>query len=244
MNTTSTLNRAAYFGLALARATLTDLQTIGISLGTPLFLLFIFGLVSKGPALQQIFPTLIGLTAMLGGQSLMMKLINWRTQGVFQRLATTPTPLGALVMGAGAAQVLMSVLQAAMILLVGVFILAIPVEAAGAALALVVAALCGLCFVAYGMAIAAVARTPDIASMLFIFTLLPMYYLGGGIFTEALPAWLNTLSNWLPTAVLGKLMTPLMTGQALTPEAAWAILAVLVYTGLFSALAAWRFRWE
>jgi ABC-2 type transport system permease protein len=244
MNTTSTFNRAAYFGLALARATLTDLQTTGLSLGTPLFLLFIFGLVSKGPALQQIFPTLIGLTAMLGGQGLMMKLINWRTQGVFQRLAATPTPLGALVMGAGGTQVLMNVLQAAVILLVGVFILAIPVNAAGAALALGVAGLCALCFVAYGMAIAALARTPDIASMLFIFTLLPMYYLGGGIFAEALPEWLNTLSAWLPTAVLSKLMTPLVTGQALTMEAAWATLAILVYTAVFSAFAAWRFRWE
>lgn len=99
MNPTTTLNRAAYFGLALARASLTDLQVTGVSLGTPLFLLILFGFVSEGPALQQIFPTLIGLTAMLGGQGLMMKLIQWRTQGVFQRLAATPTPLGALVLG-------------------------------------------------------------------------------------------------------------------------------------------------
>lgn len=138
----------------------------------------------------------------------------------------------------------MNVLQAAVILLVGVFVLAIPVNAAGAAFALGVAALCALCFVAYGMAIAAIARTPEVASLIFIFTLLPMYYLGGGIFSEMLPAWLNAVSAWLPTAVLSKLMTPLMTGQALTLEALWATLVVLAYTGAFSALAAWRFRWE
>jgi ABC-2 type transport system permease protein len=173
-----------------------------------------------------------------------MRIVNWREQGVFQRLAATPTPLGHLVVGLGLAQAVVSVAQAVIVLLFGVVVLGLRVNGAGAAAALGVLALGVLSFVAFGCLVASLAAKPDVASAAFTFTLLPMFFLGGGFPPEILPPVLRAVSPWLPTAMLTRLLTPLLADGTLPAEPWWPVLGLLAYTVGLGAVAAWKFRWE
>jgi ABC-2 type transport system permease protein len=238
------------FALALTQASLNDPRTFAISLFTPIFMLVLFWVVGR-PAepgntdlVSFIFPSIVGLTVMLGGQTAAMRLVNWRQQGVFQRLAATPTPLGDLVLGIGLAQALVSVAQAVLVLLFGVLVLGLRVDGAGAAAGVGVLALGVLAFIAFGILVASLSTKPEVASAVFMFTLLPMFFLGGGFPPEILPEFLQAVSPWLPTSMLNSLLSPLLASGGL-PAAPWQpALGLALYTLVFAALAAWRFRWE
>lgn len=238
------------FAGALVRASLNDPRTLAINLFTPFFMLVLFAVVGRPEApgdfdlLAYIFPAIIGLTVMLGGQTAAMRVVNWRAQGVFQRFAATPTPLGQLVLGTGLAQALVSVMQAALVLVFGVLALGLKVSASGAVLTLLVLALGVLAFIALGMFVATLSNKPEVASSAFIFTLLPMFFLGGGFPPEILPAFLQTVSPYLPTTMLTTLTAPLLATGALPAAPGWPVIGLLAYTALFGGLAAWRFRWE
>jgi ABC-2 type transport system permease protein len=240
----------AQFALALVRASLNDPRTLLITLFTPLFMLVLFWIVGR-PAepgerdmVSFIFPSIVGLTVMLGGQAVAMRVVNWREQGVFQRLAATPAPLGHLIVGMGLAQAAVSVVQALAVLLFGAFVLGLAVDGPGAVAGLGVLALGVLAFIAFGCLTASLAPKPDLASAAFTFTLLPMFFLGGGFPAEVLPPALRAVSPWLPTAMLNSLLGPLLAGGALPAEPWWPVLGLLAYTLIFGALAAWRFKWE
>lgn len=239
-----------HFAGAMLQAGLADWRTAALSLFTPLFMLVLFWLIGRpaepgDPDLATfIFPAIVGLTVMLGGQTLAMRLVNWRTQGVFQRLAATPTPVGHLVLGLGLAQAVLSVVQAVSVLAFGALALGLPVDGLGAVLALGVLALGVSTFSAYGMLVASLAPKADVASSIFIFTLLPLFFLGGGFPAEILPAFLRPVSPWLPTTMVNTLLNPLLTAGTLPPDPAWPALGLLGYTLGLAALAAWRFRWE
>jgi len=238
------------FASALIRASLNDLRTFTITLLTPLFMLVLFWVMGRPEEpgdvdlVAFIFPAIVGLTVMLGGQTAAMRIVNWRAQGVFQRLAVTPTPLGHLVIGLGLAQALVSAAQAATVLLFGWLVLRIDVNGPGAATAMLVLTFGVLAFIALGLFIACLVSKPDVVSAAFIFTLLPMFFLGGGFPPHILPPFLQTISPYLPTAMLNALISPLLANGSLPAEPWWPMLGLAAYTVGFSALAAWKFKWE
>lgn len=238
------------FSFFLIRASLNDLRTFALTLFTPVFMLLLFWVVGR-PAepgdmdlVAFIFPAIIGLTVMLGGQTVAMRIVNWREQGVFQRLAATPTPLGHLVLGIGAAQAAVSVVQAVCVMAFGVLALGLVVNGVGAVLAVLVLSAGVLVFIAFGMLIASLANKPDVASSAFIFTLLPMFFLGGGFPPSILPPFLQAISPYLPTAMLNSLLGPVLASGVLPAAPWWPLAGLLAYTLGFGALAAWKFRWE
>ncbi len=240
----------AQFALALTQASLNDLRTFGIALFTPILMLVLFWLVGRPTdpgdtdLVSFIFPAIVSLTVMLGGQAAAMRIVNWRQQGVFQRLAATPTPLGGLVLGIGLAQALVSVAQAVLVLLFGVLALGLRVDGTGTAAGVGVLALGVLVFIAFGILVASLSAKPEIANAAFMFTLLPMFFLGGGFPPEILPEFLQAVSPWLPTTMLNSLISPLLASGALPADPWQPALGLALYTLVFAALAAWRFRWE
>ncbi len=77
---------------------------------TPVFMLTLFWLLAGSPEegefnmIAFMFPAIVGFGVMFSGGGQATRLLNWREQGVFQRLAATPVPLGNLVIGAALAQ--------------------------------------------------------------------------------------------------------------------------------------------
>lgn len=235
---------------ALIRASLNDRRGLLTTLFTPLFMLVLFWVVGgraepgELDLVAFIFPAIVGLTVMLGGQTAATRIVNWREQGVFQRLAVTPTPLGQVVLGLGLAQASVSVAQALIVVLFGVGVLGLAVDGRGALLGAGVLALGVFAFIAFGCLVASLARKADLANAAFTFTLLPMFFLGGGFPAEILPPALRAISPWLPTTMLNSLLSPLLAGGALPAAPWWPLLGLLAYTLAFAGLAAWRFRWE
>ncbi|HET7081007.1 MAG TPA: ABC transporter permease [Chloroflexia bacterium] len=243
----ATLAPVAQFGLALLRAGLKNRVSLASSLLTPLFMLGIFWLVSgdNSSLLRFIFPGLVAFTVMLAGSNHAMRLVMWREQGVFTRLACTPVPVGRLALGAAGAQVALGLVQALIVMAFGVGVVGVPVDPLGALAAVGVLTLGGACFIAYGSLVGAVARRAEVATMLYIFTLLPLSFLGNTFMPlDQLPAFVRAAGPWLPTTMISDLVRPLLITGALPANAWLPLLGLLVYTGLFSALAARLFHWE
>ncbi len=97
----------------------------------------------------------------------------------------------------------------------------------------------------FGLLIAAIGKTPEATRGLAIFATLIMVMLGGAwVPSFVFPQWLQTASLVIPTrwAVDG---LDAMTWRGLGFEAAIGpIAALLFFSGVFAAIAIWRFDWE
>ena len=110
------------FAWALIKGARNDLRNVFMTLFGPLLILVIFWMVTRTRETQIdllgfIFPAIVGMTVMLGGQPVATRIITWRQQGILQRLACTPVPVGHLVLGAGLAQLVLAIGQGLVILL-------------------------------------------------------------------------------------------------------------------------------
>ncbi len=249
MTPSLSLRPLTHFALALLKGAFNDLRAVATTMFTPLLLLVMFWLLTrdgeKGAALMAfMFPGIVGFTVMQSGQPLALRIVNWRQQGIFQRLACTPVPLGQLVLGAALAQTLMAMAQGVFILLFGIVVLRLPVNVVGAVTSVLALTLGSACFIAFGAVVSTFTAKPETASTVFIFLLLPLYFLGGGMPPEVLPEFLRTISPWLPTTLLTDLLHSLLTNGRLPAEPFQPILGLLAYTAVFALIAARKFRWE
>lgn len=237
------------FTLALLKGAFNDLRLLVMTMFTPLLLLVLFWMLTrtgeKGAQLMAfMFPGIVGFTVMQSGQLLALRIVNWRQQGIFQRLACTPVPLGQLILGAALAQTLLALAQGVFILLFGVLVLRLPVHAVGAVVSVLALTLGSACFIALGAVVSTFTAKPETTSTVFIFILLPLYFLGGGMPPEVLPEFLRVVSPWLPTTLLTDLLHSLLTAGQLPAEPLQPILGLLAYTAVFALIAARKFRWE
>jgi len=104
---------------------------------------------------------------------------------------------------------------------------------------------CALMAAGYGLLVASLGKTPNAARGASIFATLIMVMLGGAwVPTFVFPEWLQKLTVVVPTrwAVDG---FDAMTWRGLgIASAAMPIVVLLGFAFLFTAVAAWRFRWE
>lgn len=242
------LSSTYYFALAQLGAARRNLKATLAVQATPLIMLIVFWLVSgsngdgaeaaEGPsALLIIFPAIVGMNLLMGAVNQAVRVVTWRQQGIFRRLSAVPSPLGYLLLGDGLANVGLGVLQALLTLLFGVLVLGLPIHWGGAAVAVLILLLAGACFTSYGLVTATFVRRPDTASVLTLFTLLPMFFIGGGMGDSAFPGLLNTIGPWLPVGAMNRLLVPLFLEGNLGEQGGWLLLALLGYTVLFAAVA-------
>jgi ABC-2 type transport system permease protein len=108
-----------------------------------------------------------------------------------------------------------------------------------------VAIACALMASAFGLLIAAVGNTPATARGVTTLAVLMMVMLGGAwVPTFIFPAWLQRFTLVVPVrwAVDG---LDAMTWRGIgLSGAAGPVVVMLAFAALFSAVAAWRFKWE
>ncbi len=246
----SLLAPTLHFARALLIGHLRDRKTFLISILTPIFMLTLFWLLAGTPEEGEfdligfMFPAIVGFGIMFIGGSQATRLLTWREQGVFQRLAATPVPVGNLALGAALAQTIMGALQGIVIMLFGVLVVRIPVDFVGAVLAVLIMALGGACFLALGSLIATVSPKADIANQIYTFTILPMFFFGGGFPPDILPVFVHKISPWLPTTMFTELVRPLLETGTLAPGSWVNFIGLIGLTTVFGYLAAKRFHWE
>jgi ABC-2 type transport system permease protein len=167
-----------------------------------------------------------------------------RRLGLWKRLRAAPLSRGLLLgshiaSGAITALVLLAIIYAAAI---GIFHVRIDGSVVGfVGIAIAFALLTS----SFGLLIAAIGKTPEATRGLAIFATLVMVMLGGAwVPSFVFPPWLQTASLVVPTrwAVDG---LDAMTWRGLGFDAAIAPIAVLLaFSGVFAAIAIWRFDWE
>lgn len=236
------------FALAQLNASVRSRRLLATAL-TPLFILLLFWFTARGSGdaelvSQLMFPAIVGLSVMFGGGMQAMRLINWREQKIFQRLAVTPVPLGQLVVGDVLAQAVVALVQGVITILFGVLLLGLPVDGWGTAVSLIVLFVGAACFLAYGSLIAAFVTKAEPANSLFIFTLLPMFFIGGGFPPGLLPELVHQIGQWLPVGLVNRLLVPLLIEGRFPEQTAVSLLALLAYTAVFSLIAMRFFRTE
>ncbi len=246
----STLLPTFYFTRALLIGNLRERRTMLTTLFTPVFMLSLFWLLAGTPEegefdlIQFMFPAVVGFGVMFSGGVQAMRLLNWREQGVFQRLAATPVPLGHLVLAATLAQTILGAVQGMIILLFGIIVIRVPVNGLGALFTMLTMVLGGACFTAFGSLIATFATKAETANNIYTFSILPMFFFGGGFPPEILPAFIQKLSPWLPTTMFTELSRPLLATGTLPQDSWMNFLGLAFLTAVFAALAMKRFQWE
>ena len=180
------------------------------------------------------------LTASIIGMSVAIAM--FREQRIFKRILAMPlSPVKFLVAQVGA-RLILSVVQAGLILAVGVF--AFHAHIYGSVfLIFVLAALGNLIFLILGIAVAGRAPNSNTAASIANAVTFPMMFLSGTFFeTSFLPSWLQEVVRFLPLTPLIKAMRKIaVDGDSITatgPE----LLLLVAWTVILFAIAARTFR--
>ena len=191
-----------------------------------------------------LLPGLLGLNLVsMGLFSVGMVNVSYREKGKFRRLAVTPLPKWIFLLGQVFHRLTLTVLQAAILLLVGRLTFGIQNQGSFLDLLLVMTLGTG-CFMAFGFALSSFAETSEGYAAISNLVFLPLMLLSGVYFTlDAAPTWLQHAVAALPLAPFIRALRAVFNdgaglaghGAGLAIVAAWGVAAFL--------LAVRRFRW-
>ena len=191
-----------------------------------------------------LLPGLLGLNLVsMGLFSVGMVNVSYREKGKFRRLAVTPLPKWIFLLGQVLHRLTVTVIQAAILLLVGSLVFGIQNQGSFLDLLLIMALGTG-CFMAFGFALSGFAETSEGYAAISNLVFFPLMMLSGVYFTlDSAPAWLQHLVAVMPLAPFLRALRVVFNdggtlaghGVGLTIVAAWGCAAF--------ALAVRRFRW-
>jgi ABC-2 type transport system permease protein len=189
-----------------------------------------------------------GLLAMAIAQSaafgVAFSLVAWRQKGMLRRLRLTPLPLVEFATARVIFHLLISLVQAVILLTVGRVLFG--VHLVGNVLALVPLILIGgVSFIALGMCIGGRVNTEDATAALSNLIVLPMTFLGGVFFPlNAAPEPIRVIAHFLPLTYLAEgLQNVAVRGHSFTSTL--PNLGVLaLFAAVLAGLALRLFRWQ
>jgi ABC-2 type transport system permease protein len=247
--------RGAAFGqIVLNEARLTWRRPVALiaGVGIPVLLLVIFG---ELPSFHQATAALGGYTAfdlyvpvliafslaMLALLGLPMPIASYRELGVLRRLSTTPVPPSWLLAAQGVVQLCLALASLVIIFVTSVAAFGAPAPKSPAGLILSIAvSVAGLFPI--GLAITAIARTANGASVIGRLAFFPLMFFAGLWLPRALmPNLLVDISNYTPLGAAVQ-ATQASILQGFPPAAPLLVLAG--YALVFAFLAKRFFRWE
>jgi ABC-2 type transport system permease protein len=181
---------------------------------------------------------------LLMGVDLGIALLTMRRLGLWKRLRAAPLSRGVLLGSRIVSCALIAAISLAAVFAIAVVAFGVRIDGSLVGFAAVLVAF-ALMTSSFGLLIAAIGKTPEATRSLAILATLLMVMLGGAwVPAFIFPAWLQTISLFVPTrwAVDG---IDAMTWRGLPFDAAAMPVAVLTgFALLFAALALWRFDWE
>lgn len=172
----------------------------------------------------------------------LLSFVGERTSGTLERLLATPLSEGGIVLGYAAAFSVVGILQAALLLLIGVAAFDIIIEG-NVALAFAIIALLAVVSQALGILLSSLAKREAQAIQFFPFIILPGFLLAGIFWPlEAIPGWMRPLSYLIPpTYAADGCRSVMLKGWGVGQI--WVdILALLGFAAAFLALATWSLK--
>jgi ABC-2 type transport system permease protein len=169
-----------------------------------------------------------------------------RDEGILKRLLGTPLPPPVYLAGRVGSAV--SIAFVAVVLMLGVGVLAYGVEVRAELLpaAIVTFAVGVVAFAALGLAIAGLAQSSDSAQALANFTILPLAFVSDVFVAIAdPPGWLETIGDVFPLKHFVRSFQDAFSPFTTAPGFRWGSLAVIAAWGVFGMVVAMRtFGWE
>ena len=192
-----------------------------------------------------IVPGILAMTLMTSGlMGLSLSMVQNREKGILRRVKVSPLPLSRFLGSEITASLVMSLIQAAILLLAGWAVFRIHINGNPLYIAIIVI-LGAATFLAMGFLVASVTKTLKTAEMASNAITFPMMFLSGVFFPLAiLPAFLAVIAKCLPLYYLGDALRKVMI-QGKSLSNVWLDILVLLGTGLICFIAAIKFfRWE
>ncbi len=177
--------------------------------------------------------------------SLAMALAYARSSGVLKRLRGTPLPPGLHIAGRVGSAMWVSMIATVVMVGVGVVLYGVQIIWANMPALVLTFAVGMACFAALGLAVAAIAPTPNAAQGFANASLILLSFISGIFGFTELPQWMDRVASVFP---LKHFVDPVAAGfnpyvDATTPS--WGDLAVMAAWGIVGAvLARRRFQWE
>jgi len=191
-----------------------------------------------------LLPGLLGLNLVsMGLFSVGMVNVSYREKGKFRRLAVTPLPKWIFLLGQVLHRLTVTVVQAAILLLVGRLVFGIQNQGSFLDLLLIMTLGTG-CFMAFGFALSGFAETSEGYAAISNLVFFPLMMLSGVYFTlDSAPAWLQHLVAGMPLAPFIRALRAVFNDGAGLAGHGVGLVIVLAWGLAAFALAVRRFRW-
>lgn len=190
-------------------------------------------------------PGILAMTIMFAGlMGYAEEIATYREKGILRRIKASPISLPTFLSSGIASVLIFSLIQAVLVLLVGV--LAFGVEIAGNYLYMAIVVLIGsISFLSLGFMISSLVKTGKTATLAANAVGLPMMFLSGIFFSlDWVPRALAIIAQFLPLYYFGHGLREVMINQASLVDI-WVDLAVLVGFGIACFVISVKFfRWE
>lgn len=247
---------SAYVALSEAgyRAYARDKTTLFFTFAFPMLFLVVFGLIfsnqtveeSGKPYINYIAPGVLSwgvANAAVFGVGFV--LMQWRRDDILRLIRMTPTPLSAVLASRYVLALAIGVVQAVLFVAVAVLPVFGLSLAASWPLALPVLIFGITAFLALGVIVGSFAKTPEAVAAVANCLMVPMAFLSGSFFPlDAMPGWMQRLSQVLPLRYLNDGVSGALTGDAGFADIALACGGITVFAVVFGVIAVRTFRWS
>jgi ABC-2 type transport system permease protein len=195
--------------------------------------------------LDFLLPGLIAMSVMqMSVFSVAFVFVQYKEKGVLKRLLATPMHPGQFVAANVITRLAVSLVQAAIFLLVGVLILKAHVVGSYFLVALCVF-LGALMFLGLGFTVSGVSKTVDSVPALANLFVFPMLFLGGVFFSiSSMPGWLQVISKFLPLTHFSTALREVMTKGAGFSDISGDLLAMTIWAVVLITIATVTFTFQ
>ncbi|HEX5164738.1 MAG TPA: ABC transporter permease [Thermomicrobiales bacterium] len=192
-----------------------------------------------------LIPGILAMSIMNSGMiGLASAFVTYRERGILRRIRATPFPLSSFILARILSQLVISVAQAAVLIVAGLLIADLDING-NLLYVFIMVTLGSLAFLSLGFVVAAFARNQETADSLANAFTFPMLFLGGVFFpVDSAPDWLQPIMRLIPLRYLADGLRNMMIHNASLPDEWLNLLVMLATAAVGFALALRFFRWE
>lgn len=171
-------------------------------------------------------------------------MVNMRERGILRRLQASPVPAAQLLGSYLLVNVLIAVLQSAILVLFAILVFKTPFSLASMVRAVPMIVLGILTFVALGQVVSGVATTAGVAVAVGqVLNFSQMFITDMIMPIDMMPAWIQKIAPYLPAYAVVQLVRPALIDGRFSPDLGTNLLVVAAYTLIAGLVAARLFRW-
>lgn len=234
-------------------------QVLFWNLVFPVFLMVIYGLIGSQPAgagnpyparsgsfIAWVLPGVLVLNALsfglISGSAMMLDM---REKGILRRLQATPLPASQLTGAYLLVNLLIVLIQTALIVLASVLLYKMPLTVQGVVLSIPMLLVGSLAFIALGQIISGIAPRAGVAVAVGQLVYFSLMFISNIILpVEVMPQWLQDIAPYLPSFLVVRLVRSTLLDNILSPNL-WPDLGLLaIYIAVATYIATRLFRWE